>query len=175
MGCGALLRKHTQAFARSVRQGGWSLIELTITLFLLMAIALFGLRTMVAGFLLQNWSIGQSMTDAYAGIETANAQRYVFGDIVNGPNNGTSGSPRWGNYAAGRGITTTVTIGYMPSLSTPPAAASAATAVTATVVRTYQIVPDPVTAAPAYVLQSYVVYHNGTRTYCKVSKVFRNQ
>jgi hypothetical protein len=174
MGCGALLRRRAQAFGRSVRQGGWSLIELTVTLFLLMAIALFGLKTMVAGFLLQNWSIGQSMTDAYAGIETANAQRYVFGDIVNGPNNGTSGSPRWAVYPAG--ITTTpVTIGYMPSLSTPLAAASTATAVNATVVRTYQTVPDPVTGAPAYVLQSYVVYHNGTRTYCKVSKVFRNQ
>ena len=62
-------RKDTRG--RSAREGGWSLIEMTVTLFLLMAIALFGMKTMVSGLLLQNWSIGQSMTDAYAGIETA--------------------------------------------------------------------------------------------------------
>ena len=161
---------------RSTREGGWSLIELTVTLFLLMAIALFGMKTMVAGFLLQNWSIAQSMTDAYAGIETANAQRYVFADIVTGPNNGTTGSPRWGVYPAGN--STTVTIGYMPSLSVPPTpvTATAITKVTATVVRTYLPVPDPVViGAVSYLLESYVVFQNGQRKYCKVSKVFRNQ
>jgi hypothetical protein len=51
MGCGALLRRRNHSFGPSAREGGWSLIELTVTLFLLMAIALFGLKTMVAGFL----------------------------------------------------------------------------------------------------------------------------
>ena len=170
MGRGAILnRKNT--FGGSARKGGWSLIELTATLFLLMAIALFGMKTMVAGFLLQNWSIAQSMTDAYAGIETANAQRYVFSDIAC---LGTAGSPRWGVYPAALTTATPVTIGYLPSLSTPPTAATAA-AVTATVIRTYHQVQDPVTGAYSYLLESYVVYQNGQRKYCKVSKVFRNQ
>jgi len=159
-------------FAHSARDGGWSLVELTITLFLLMAIALFGMKTMVSAFLLQNWSIGQSMTDAYAGIETANAQRYVFADITTGPNQGATGAPRWGVYPAGN--TASVNIGRMPSLSVPPNAATAI-AVPATVIRTYQTFADPVTGAPSYLLESYIVYQNGARKYCKVSKVFRNQ
>ena len=66
-------KDHT--IGRSARESGWSLIELTVALSLLMAIALFGIKTMASAFMLQNWSIGQSMTDAYAGIETAYAQR----------------------------------------------------------------------------------------------------
>jgi hypothetical protein len=140
---------------RSAREGGWSLIELTVTLFLLMAIALFGMKTMVSGFLLQNWSIGQSMTDAYAGIETAYAQRYVFADI---PNLG-----RWGIYPAA--VTATgVTIGQTP-----------AQPVKATIIRTYHASTDAVTGAVSYLLESYVVYQDGQRKYCKVSKVYRSE
>ena len=153
-----LSQQHT--LGRSAHEGGWSLLELTITLFLLMAIALFGMKTMVAASLLQNWSIGQCMTDAYAGIETANAQRYVFTDITTG---GTSALLRWGVYPAA--ITTTaVQIGQTPSQ-----------AVTATVIRTYHANTDPVTGAVSYLLESYVVYNNGQRVYCKVSKVYRDQ
>jgi hypothetical protein len=157
MECGAILsRKYT--LGGSARQGGWSLIELTITLFLLMAIALFGMKTMVSGFTLQNWSIGQSMTDAYAGIETAYAQRYVFADIPN--------LLRWGVYPAA--TTNPVTIGQTPLQP-----------VTATVVRTYHRYPpvgtDPVTGAVSYLLESYVVYQDGQRKYCKVSKVYRDE
>lgn len=174
MGRGAILsRKYTVGC--SAREGGWSLIEMTVSLFLLMTIALFGMKTMVAGFLLQNWSIAQSMTDAYAGIETANAQRYVFLDIESG---GTAASPRWGVYPA---VTTSaVTIGYTPSLSVPATAATA-TQVQATVIRTYHRYPttpgtvDPVTGAVSYLLESYVVYQNGKRKYCKISKVYRGQ
>src|SRR6476660_3420395 len=128
MGRGAILsRKHT--LDRYAREGGWSLVEMTVTLFLLMAIALFGMKTMVSAFMLQNWSIEQSMTAAYAGIETAFAQRYVFADIPNG----SSGTPVWGVYPAA--ITTNaVPIGRMPSLSAPPTAATARP-VTATVIR----------------------------------------
>src|ERR1700730_12897272 len=138
MGRGAILsRKHT--LGRSAREGGWSLVEMTVTLFLLMAIALFGMKTMVSGFLLQNWSIGQSMTAAYAGIETAYAQRYVFADIPTGSN----GTPVWGVYPAA--VTTNgVTIGIMPSLAVPPAAVSARL-VKANVIRTYHSYNDPVT------------------------------
>jgi hypothetical protein len=141
-----------------------------------MAIALFGMKTMVAATLMQNWSIGQSMTDAYAGIETANAQRYVFSDIESG---GTAATPRWGVYPSA--ITTQVpAIGSMPSLAVPPTAATAAP-VPATVIRTYHRYPtapgtvDPVTGAVSYLLESYVVYQSGQRKYCKVSKVYRVQ
>jgi hypothetical protein len=112
---------------------------------------------MGSAFMLQNWSIGQSMTDAYAGIETAYAQRCVFSvaDIEN--------SGRWGAYPAA--ITTNgVTIGQTPSRQ-----------VTATVIRTYHIGPDAVTGAVSYLLESYIVYQDGQRKYCKVSKVYRSE
>jgi len=160
MGRGAILSGKNNAHGRSVREGGWSLIELTVTLALLMAIALFGMETMVAGFNLQNWSIAQSMTDAYAGIETAYAQRYVFSDITNG---GPGGVVRWGVYPLAV-TTTAVKIGQTPSQS-----------VTANVIRTYHAYTDPVTGAVSYLLESYVVYQNGPKKYCKVSKVYRDQ
>jgi hypothetical protein len=149
-----LSRKHP-AIGRYARQGGWSLIELTVTLSLLVGIALFGMKTMGSAFMLQNWSIGQSMTDAYAGIETAYAQRYVFADIEN--------SGRWGPYPDS--ITTNgVPIGQTPTRQ-----------VTATVIRTYHTYTDPVTGAVSYLLESYIVYQDGQRKYCKVSKVYRSE
>jgi 3-methyladenine DNA glycosylase AlkD len=154
MGRGALLRRRKHTFGRSAREGGWSLVELTVTLFLLMAIALFGMKTMVAGFLLQNWSIAQSMTDAYAGIETAYAQRKVFADITS--------DVRWNQYP--HYVTTQVTIGQTPFQP-----------VAATITRTYHPATDPVTGAVTYLLESYVVYTNGQRNYCKVSKVYRSE
>jgi hypothetical protein len=170
MGRGKILSRKNHTIGRSAREGGWSLIELTVTLFLLTAIVLFGMKTMVLAFMLQNWSIGQSMTDAYAGMETAYAQRYVFDDI---PNGGNSGVPVWGVYPAA--ITTNgVTIGSLPSLSAPPTAATARP-VTATVIRTYHTYTDPVTSAVSYLLESYVVYQDGQRKYCKVSKVYRSE
>ena len=156
MGRGTILSRKNHTIGRSAREGGWSLIELTVTLALLMAIALFGMKTMGSAFLLQNWSIGQSMTDAYAGTETAYAQRYVFADIEN--------SGRWGGYPAA--VTTNgVTIGQ-----------TASGPVTATVIRTYHQPPtDPVTGAVSYLLESYIVYQDGQRKYCKVSKVNRSE
>ena len=153
---GTILSRKNHTIGCSAREGGWSLIELTVTLFLLTAIALFGMKTMVSAFMLQNWSIGQSMTDAYAGIETAYAQRYVFDDI---PNLG-----RWGVYPAA--VTTNgVTIGQTPSRQ-----------VTATVIRTYhKNGPDAVTGAVSYLLESYIVYQDGQRKYCKVTKVYRSE
>jgi hypothetical protein len=150
-----ILSRKDHAIGRSAREGGWSLIELTVTLSLLMAIALFGIKTMGSAFMLQNWSIGQSMTDAYAGIETARAQRYVFDDIEN--------SGPWGLYPDS--ITTNgVTIGQTPTRQ-----------VTATVIRTYHKNTDPVTGARSYLLESYIVYQDGQRKYCKVSKVYRSE
>jgi hypothetical protein len=156
MGRGTLLSRKNHSIVGSAREGGWSLIELTVTLFLLTAIALFGMKTMGSAFMLQNWSIGQSMTDAYAGIETAYAQRYVFADIEN--------SGRWGVYPAA--VTTNgVTIGQTPSRQ-----------VTATVIRTYhKNGPDAVTGAVSYLLESYIVYQDGQRKYCKVTKVYRSE
>jgi hypothetical protein len=161
------LSRKNHTVGRSAREGGWSLIELTVTLALLMAIALFGVKTMASAFMLQNWSIGQSMTDAYAGIETAYAQRYVFADIEN--------LGRWGLYP-GAVTTNGVTIGRTPTGQ-----------VTATVIRTYHKISytdpvtgavtynDPVTGALSYLLESYIVYQDGQRKYCKVSKVYRSE
>jgi hypothetical protein len=142
-------------------------VEMTLTLCLLMAIALFGMKTMVSAWMLQNWSIGQSMTDAFAGTETAYAQRYVFADIEN--------SGRWGVYP--NAVTATqVPIGQTPLQP-----------VTVTLIRTYHkirytdpvtgavIYTDPVTGARSYLLESYIVYQDGQRKYCKVSKVYRSQ
>ena len=155
MGRRTILSRKNHTIGRSARQDGWSLIELTVTLALLMGIALFGIKTMTSTSMLQNWSIGQSMTDAYAGIETAYAQRYVFANIEN--------SGRWGAYPAA--VTTNgVTIGQTPTRQ-----------VTATVSRTYHTYTDPVTGALSYLLESYVVYQEGQRTYCKVSKVYRSE
>ena len=160
MGRRTILSRKNHTIGRSARQDGWSLIELTVTLALLMGIALFGIKTMASAFMLQNWSIAQSMTDAYAGIETAYAQRYVFANIANPPVN----SPLpWGAYPAS--VTTNgVTIGRTPSGP-----------VAATVIRTYHTYTDPVTGALSYLLESYIVYKDGQRTYCKVSKVYRSE
>ena len=149
-------KDHT--FGRSASQGGWSLIELTVTLALLMGIALFGIKTMTSTSMLQNWSIGQSMTDAYAGIETAYAQRYVFADIDNNPNG------RWGPQPDSAITTNGVIIGQTPTRQ-----------VTATVIRTYHTYTDHVTGAVSYLLESYIVYQDGQRKYCKVSKVYRSE
>jgi hypothetical protein len=174
MGRGTILSRENirgrSSTGRSTPEGGWSLVELSVTLALLIAVSLFGVKTMAAGFLLQNWSIGRSMTAAYAGIETAYAQRYVFADI---PNGGSSGVPVWGVYPLAV-TTNAVTIGYMPSLATPATAATTRS-VTATVIRTYHTYTDSVTNAVSYLLESYVVYQDGQRNYCKVSKVYRSE
>ena len=159
MGRGTILTRKDRR-GRCARQGGYTLIELTITLCLLMAIALFGLKTMIAGSIMQNWAIAQSMTDAYAGIETSIAQREVFANI---PTDATRA-------VYPNSISTTVTIGQTPFKT-----------VTATLVRTYRLYNpltnniDPDTGALSYLLESYVVYTDGKRTYCKLSKVYRTQ
>ncbi len=144
---------------RSARERGWSLVEMTVALFLLMGIALYGTKTMVSAWMLQNWSIAQSMTDAYAGIETAYARRCIFADI---PTGGIRAIPHWGLYPAA--TTNPVTMGRTPSQP-----------VTATVIRTYHRYTETVTGAVSYLLESYVVYQDGERKYCRVSKVYRSE
>jgi hypothetical protein len=136
------------------REAGVSLVELSVALFLLTAVAVFGFQTMMSGWMLQNSSIMQSMTDAYAGIETAYAQRWTFANIP------TSG--RWPVYPAS--TSTVVTIGKTPKRP-----------VNATVVRTSHQYTDPLTLAQSYMLESYVVYKDELRQYCKVSKVYRTE
>ena len=136
------------------RQAGVSLVELSVALFLLTAVAVFGFQTMISGWMLQNSSIMQSMTDAYAGIETGYAQRWTFANIP------TSG--RWPVYPAS--TSAVVTIGKTPKGP-----------VNATVVRTSHQYTDPLTLAQSYMLESYVVYKDELRQYCKVSKVYRTE
>jgi hypothetical protein len=138
-------------------------VELSVTLFLIMAIGAMTLQTVRSSLLMQNWTVAQSMTDAYAAIETANAQRWVFSEIP--------ASGRWPQYPAT--ATVPVVIGYSPR-----------GAVNATVYRTCVVSntnlnsTDP-NAAPTvqttYILESYVVYQDGQRKYCKLSKVVRTE
>jgi hypothetical protein len=129
-------------------------VEVSISLFLLMSIAIFGLQTMMSAWLTQNWSIVQSMTDAYAGIETAYAQRWTFADIP--------ASNRWPVYPASS--STTVAIGQTPKGT-----------VNATVVRTSRRYTDSLTGEQSYLLESYVLYQDHLRQYCKLSKVYRTE
>ncbi|MFZ3376643.1 MAG: hypothetical protein WA183_13920 [Chthoniobacterales bacterium] len=127
---------------------------MSVALFLLTAVAVFGFQTMMSGWMLQNSSIMQSMTDAYAGIETAYAQRWTFANIP--------ASGRWPVYPAS--TSAVVTIGKTPKGP-----------VNATVVRTSHPYTDPLTLAQSYMLESYVVYKDELRQYCKVSKVYRTE
>jgi hypothetical protein len=153
---------------RRFGEGGFSLVEMSITLFLLMAIAVFGLQTMTSAWMLENSAVVQSMTDAWAGIETAYAQRWVFAAI---PSSDVEANPDptktnlytlWPIYPASNSVV--VNIGQTPSNT-----------ITATVVRTCHPSTDAVTGSRSYLLESYVTYKDGTRQYCKVSKVYRDQ
>lgn len=165
------------------RQAGVSLVELTVALCLLMGIAQFGIQTLTSAWMQQNWSIKQSMTDAYAGIETAYAQRWTFAtipstDVELAPNlTKTTPYTLWPVYP--NSSQTQVTIGQMPQTAH-------ATQVTAQVIRTCKqpftnpstgapTFQDPVTGATAYLLESYVIYQDGQQKYCKVSKVYRDE
>jgi len=136
------------------RQSGSTLVELSVIIFVLMSIGVLCLQTMMAGWMTQNWTIAQSMTDACAAIETASAQRWVFGEIVS--------SNRWSLYP--QSIAVPFQIG-----STPRGP------VNVTVHRTYHSSQDPVTGLQTYTLESYVVYQDALRQYCKLSKVVRSE
>ena len=158
------------------REAGFTLVEMSVALFLLTAVATFTMRTIASAWLEQNWSILQSMTDARAGIETAYAQRWIFAAInssnvesIPDPNLTITTPytlwPVYPNYASSQAV-----IGQGPVVGqTSPAQ------VTATVVRTCHSSTDPVTGAQSYLLESYVVYQENGRKYCKVSKVYREQ
>ena len=150
----SVLERGRPGYVLRGRQAGVSLVEMSVALFLLTAVAVFGFQTMMSGWMLQNSSIMQSMTDAYAGIETAYAQRWTFANIP------TSG--RWPVYPAS--TSTVVTIGKTPKRP-----------VNATVVRTSHQYTDPLTLTQSYMLESYVVYKDELRQYCKVSKVYRTE
>jgi hypothetical protein len=152
---GAVASGDSRGVRGRFREAGVSLVELSISLFLLMAIAIFGLQTMMSAWLTQNWSIVQSMTDAYAGIETAYAQRWTFADIPT--------SNRW-PVSPASSPPIVVTIGKTPKGP-----------VNATVVRSSHQNTDPLTGAQSYMLESYVLYQDHLRQYCKVSKVYRTQ
>jgi len=160
--------RHGVSLNKRSPEGGWSLVEMTISLFLLISIAVFGLQTMISGWMVQNWSIMQSMTDARAGIETAYAQRWVFAAL---PSSDVEASPDptktnlytlWPVYPAFS--STVVPIGKTPKGP-----------VNATVVRTSYQYSDPLTGAQSYMLESYVLYKDHLRQYCKLSKVYRTE
>jgi hypothetical protein len=135
-------------------EGGATLVELSVILFVLMSVGVLCLQTMMSGWMTQNWTIAQSMTDACAAIETANAQRWVFSEIVS--------SNRWPPYP--QSVAVPFQIG-----STPRGP------VNVTVYRTCHSSQDPVTGLQTYTLESYVVYQDALRQYCKLSKVVRSE
>lgn len=182
-GSGSLPTNRRLSYPARGREAGVSLVELTVTLCLLMGIAQFGMQTMTSAWIQQNWSIKQSMTDAYAGIETAYAQRWTFStipstDVELAPDlTKTTPYTLWPIYP--NSSQTQVTIGQLPQIAQMPQ-------VKAQVIRTCKqpfIDPntgapsfqDPVTGATAYLLESYVIYQDGQRKYCKVSKVYRDE
>ena len=133
---------------------GSTLVELSISLFLIMSISAMTLQTMASSWLMQNWTLAQSMTDAYATIETANAQRWVFSEIPT--------SNRWPQYP--QFATVPVIFG-----STPRGA------VNGTIYRTCSVSQDATTLVQTYILESYVTYQAGPRQYCKLSRVVRSE
>jgi hypothetical protein len=137
---------------RNSREDGSALVELTLSMVVLLSIATFGFNTLVSGFTAQNWTIAQAMTDAQGGIESALAQRWVFSEIK------TSG--RWPQFPLFD--TKTATIGQKPSGP-----------VTAQVKRTLRDLSANGTTT--YALESYVLYQNGPRNYCKLSRVIRSE
>jgi hypothetical protein len=127
-------------------------LELTVCIVVLLSLATFGFTSLASAFIAQNWAIAQTMTDAECGIETAFAQRWVFNTLVS--------SGRWPPYPAS--ATTGVVIGQTPRGP-----------VTANVTRTLKDLSANGTTT--YALESYVVYTNGQRTYCKLSRVIRSE
>ena len=149
-------RRRSCGSAQNRRRGeaGSTLVELSVTLFLITAIGAMTMQTITSSWLMQNWTVARTMTDAYAAIEAANAQRWVFGEIP------TSG--RWPQYPATTQMK--VTIGSTPNGN-----------VNATVYRTCTWSQDPTTLMQTYILESFVVCQDGQRNYCKLSKVVRTE
>jgi hypothetical protein len=138
---------------RIPRENGSALLELSVCIVVLLSVATFGFTSMASAFIAQKWAIAQTMTDAECGIETAFAQRWVFSEIVL--------SGRWPKFPLSA-TTNGVVIGQTPRGP-----------VTAQVTRTLRDLSANGTTT--YALESYVVYTNSTRTYCKLSRVIRSQ
>jgi hypothetical protein len=138
---------------RTLRENGSALVELTVCIVVLLSVGTFGFTTLASAFTTQTWAIAQTMTDAECGIETASAQRWVFSEIK------TSG--RWPQFPLSA-ITNGVVIGQTPRGP-----------VTAQVTRTLRDLSANGTTT--YALESYVLYRNASRTYCKLSRVIRSE
>jgi hypothetical protein len=138
----------------AISELGAGLFEVSVTLFLLITVAVYSMQTTLAAFQAQNWSVIQTMTDAQASIETAFAQRWIYGQIAS--------SGRWPVYP--NFASSTVTAGQTPGGP-----------INVEVRRTCHVNNDPVSGLQSYLLESYVTYTNGNRSYCKLSKVVRTQ
>ena len=151
---GFAFQKHPgNNYKRITRENGSALLELSVCIVVLLSVATFGFTSMASAFIAQKWAIAQTMTDAECGIETAFAQRWVFSEIVS--------SGRWPKFPLSA-TTNGVVIGQTPRGP-----------VTAQVTRTLRDLSANGTTT--YALESYVVYTNSTRTYCKLSRVIRSQ
>jgi hypothetical protein len=133
---------------------GSGLFEVSLSLFLLITVAVYSMQTAVASYQAQAWSVIQTMTDAQASVETAYAQRWVYGQIAS--------SGRWPVYP--NFLSSSATAGQTPNGP-----------INVEIRRTCHVSTDPASGLQNYLLESYVTYTNGKRSYCKLSKVLRTQ
>ena len=152
-----------------VRRRGSVLVEATLGMTMLTALGLALLKLSLNVTTPRQWTLQQSITDAYLTFEKASAQRQTF-EMV------TATNSQWPVYPTI--ATTTVTFGRLPG----------GTAITGTVHRTRTADPNNLTtkggtgttatnptAMESWRLQSVVRYTVGTRTYYKSRTVVRTQ
>jgi prepilin-type N-terminal cleavage/methylation domain-containing protein len=149
---------------------GFALVEMTIALAILTVVGLVMLQLSLNILAPRQWSLQQSLTDAYLTFERSYAERVPFATLT-----ANSGSP-WPVYP--NVSVSTVEIGRLPG----------GTAVTGTVTRTRMADPNnypidggsgSVTTNPASLkvwrVQSVLTYQIGGRTYAKSRTVIRSQ
>jgi hypothetical protein len=149
------------------QQRGSALIEISVSYAALTIVSLLILKASVNSISTQNWTVKQSLTDAYITRESALASRVPFADL-------TSGSSLWPLFP--NKATSVVTIGKLPGAAT----------VTATLHRTR--IPDGnnrtvaggsgteetnPSDSEAWKLQSILVYNVGEKEYVKSRTMLR--
>lgn len=149
------------------QQRGSALIEISVSYATLLIVSVLIFKASVNAIATQNWTVKQSLTDAYITRETALASRVPFAEL-------TGGSSLWPLYPAK--ATSIVTIGKLPGAS----------AATATLHRTRIADTNNLATAggsgtdetnpsdsEAWKLQSILVYSVGERQYVKSRTMLR--
>ena len=159
-------------FQRSRKPGrrrGSVLVEATLGMTMLTALGLALLKLSLNVTTPRQWTLQQSITDAYLTFEKASAQRQAF-ETVTGDNSQwpryptvTTTAVNFGSLPGGRAINGTVSRTRVPDAINMPAKGG-----------TGNVVTNP-SAMEVWRLQSVVRYTVGTRTYYKSRTVVRSQ